>query len=186
MADESPHSDSDRSDADLMRALGGGDMAALATLVQRHQRTVHAIAYRVCGRADVADDVTQDTFLRLYRAAGGYRPTAAFRTWLYRIVVNLCLDRMRSVRPDPVPEGAVADAPRQIDQMVQQEKVQAVRDAIAALPERQRIALVLHRFERLSHGQIAQATGWSESAVESLLTRAYQQLRRTLADWAES
>jgi RNA polymerase sigma-70 factor, ECF subfamily len=172
------------SDADLMRFLAVGDMGALGSLVKRHQDAVRAIAYRMCGRWDVADDLAQEAFLRVHRSAGSYRPTAAFRTWLYRIVVNLCLDRARTPRlalaNDGLPDsGAAAD-----ESLIRDEKVRAVQRAVAALPERQRMALVLHRFEGMTQGQIAQTKGWTESAVESLLTRAYQQLRQELNDWA--
>jgi RNA polymerase sigma-70 factor, ECF subfamily len=172
------------SDTELMRRLAAGQINALAELVQRHQDTVRAVAYRMSSRWDVADDVAQDTFLRIHRSAAGYRPTAAFRTWMYRIVVNLCLDRARALRPGPLPPQplvARGDAP---DEPLQQaERVAAVQRAVAALPERQRIVLILHRFEQQSQRQIVQATGWSASAVESLLTRAYQQLREKLEEW---
>jgi RNA polymerase sigma-70 factor, ECF subfamily len=172
-------------DAELMRQLAQGDMRALGVLVKRHQDVARRVAYRFTGRWDVADDMAQDAFLRLYRGAAGYKPTAAFSTWLYRIVVNLCLDHARRPRlavlpdePSCAPAGAAPD-----ETLCRQERAQAVRREIAALPERQRIALVLHRFERRDHAQIAQSTGWTESAIESLLVRAYAQLRQRLADW---
>lgn len=160
-------------------------MNALAVLVERHQQRVRRIAYRFCGRWDQADDIAQETFLRMYRAAGSYKPSAAFSTWLYRIVVNLCLDRAKRPRlaalPDEPPPGK---APAADEAMVRDECVEAVRRAIASLPERQRIVLLLHRFEHLDHAQIAQSTGWSQSAIESLLVRAYAQLRQRLQVWA--
>lgn len=174
----------DASDADLMRALAEGRMSALAELVRRHQDSIRAVAYRVSGIWDVADDVAQECFLRLFRSARSYKPTAAFRTWLYRIVVNLCLDKARSARPAALPEKLPARDGGPDAKLLQEEKRRAVQEAVAKLPERQRIALVLHRFEHLTHGQIAIATGWSESAIESLLTRAYEQLRQALADWS--
>jgi RNA polymerase sigma-70 factor (ECF subfamily) len=173
-------------DADLMAALARDDRTALACLVWRHQQRVRAIAFRFTRRRDTADDIAQETFLRLWRSAGRYRPTAAFSTWLYRIVVNLCLDHAKRPRLAQLPgDTGVTPSGPSSDPLLRQEQQQAVARAIAALPERQRIALILHRFEALSHVQIAQTTGWSESAVESLLVRAYGELRRALRTWAE-
>ncbi|MGE5609724.1 MAG: RNA polymerase sigma factor [Bacillota bacterium] len=170
-----------------MRRLARGDMNALAILVKRHQDVARRVAYRFTGRWHVADDMAQEAFLRLYRGASSYKPTAAFSTWLYRIVVNLCLDYAKRPRlatlPDEPPSRSAEPAPQ--DVLCRQERIDAIRREVAALPERQRIALVLHRFERLDHAQIAQTTGWSESAVESLLVRAYAQLRQRLAGWAK-
>ena len=89
------------SDTDLMAELARGDVAALAPLITRHQPRVLSLAYRMLGRWDQAEDVGQEAFLRVVRAAGSYRPTAQFTTWLYRIVVNLCLDAKRRSARDP-------------------------------------------------------------------------------------
>ena len=173
------------SDADLMRRISAGDMDSFATLIRRHQQRVHRLAYHITGAADVADDITQESFLRVLRSAHNYRPTAAFTTFLHRIVVNLCLDRAKrpklmAFREDPPGGTATPD-----DALSRRERIAAIREAIAALPERQRIALVLHRFEGLSHEAISQSTGWSESAVEALLVRAYAQLRERLKRWED-
>ncbi len=174
----------DLADADLMRLLASGKLSALGDLVRRHQDTVRAFAYRMTRRWDLADDIAQEAFLRVYRSAANYRPTAAFRTWLYRIVVNLCLDRVKAARPLALAEDPDLPAGQSADQILAlEEQAAAVHRAIDALPERQRTALILHRFENLSHSQIAQSTGWSESAVESLLSRAYTELRQKLMNW---
>ena len=170
-------------DAQLMASLAAGDMAALAALARLHQQTIRAIAFRMTGRCDLADDLTQETFLRLHRSAPTYRPTAAFRTFLYRIIANLCLDYARRPRLAALPEDAHASNTGPEEPLMRQEKLAAVRDAVAALPERQRLAVILHRFEHLNHHQIAEVTGWSQSAVESLLVRAYEQLRLRLKHW---
>ncbi|MCY2953526.1 MAG: sigma-70 family RNA polymerase sigma factor [Planctomycetota bacterium] len=161
-------------------------MSALAILVKRHQDLARRVACRFTGRWDVADDMAQDAFLRLYRRAASYKPTAAFSTWLYRIVVNLCLDHAKRPRLAALPDEptCASTSPAPDEALRRQESIDAVRREIAALPERQRIALVLHRFERLDHAQIAQSTGWTESAIESLLVRAYAQLRQRLQVWA--
>ena len=159
-------------------------MHALGQLVERHQQSVRAVALRMTGRWDVADDLAQEVFLRVYRFAGRYKPAAAFRTWLYRIVVNLCLDRAKSPRLSELPEEIGDASCEMAEQLARAERSEAIQRAIAQLPERQRMALVLHRFEHMTHAQIAQATGWSESAVESLLVRAYDQLRQRLSQWS--
>jgi RNA polymerase sigma-70 factor (ECF subfamily) len=126
-------------------------------------------------------------FLRLYRSAPTYKPTAAFSTWLYRIVVNLCLDARRRPPLALIAEGDAASTsdPPVDDRLVREDLCRAVQREVTNLPERQRIALLLHRFEGLGHAKVAAATGWSESAVESLLVRAYAQLRERLKDWAD-
>jgi len=168
-----------------MEGVAHGEMDALSELVRRHQKLVLRTAYRMLGRWDLADDVGQETFLRVHRAAKTYRPEAKFTTWLYRIVISLCLDVARRAKRAPVeienwsgvPDPTLAPDPIEV-----RERVERVRAAVADLPERQRTVLILHRYEGLSHKEIAESTGWSESAVESLLVRAYANLRRTLSD----
>jgi len=171
-------------DEELMLKLGRQDMSALGELVQRHQQRVLGLAFRTLGKWDLAEDVTQEAFLRVHRAAGDYKPKAKFTTWLYRIVVNLCLDeRRRQARGgtslDDVPLEAQTEPEGDVAE--KEEIAQLVRTAVHGLPERQRIALVLHRYDGLSHGEIAEVTGWTVSAVESLLVRAYANLRQKLS-----
>lgn len=177
-----------RDDAELMAALARGETAALGELVRRHQDKARALAFRMLGRWDLADDVAQEAFLRVWRAAPRYRPEAKLTTWLYRIVVNLCHDRhrraARALAPltDDVPEPAAEPTP---DPLEADERAVRVRRALDALPERQRAAVVLHRYEGLSHREVAEALGATEKAVESLIVRAYAKLRRELADLAD-
>ncbi len=182
--DAGPSSDPVPSDADLMRQLAEGDTAALASLVRRYQSRVRGLAYRVLGNVADADDVAQETFMRVWRGAGPYADSGHFATWLMRIAANLCIDRKRHSRHEvsglndemyriPArPEPAAGESAEIID---------AVSAAVAELPERQRLAMVLHRYEDKSYRQIAELTGWSESAVESLLVRAYANLRQKLS-----
>ena len=109
-----------RDDADLMRAIADGDMAALGELVRRHEKKAFALACRLLAQPDAAEDVTQEAFLHVYRAARRYRPKARFTTWLYRIVVNLCLDARRRPKraPGELPAyGLAAEAPTDCDQL---------------------------------------------------------------------
>ncbi len=177
-----------RTDAELMAAVADDDRQAFAALMRRHQALVMGLARRYLGAWDLAEDVTQETFLRVYRAAPKYRPTARFTTWLCQIAVNLCRDVARKRRDDhrssgETPELSVVPAPDGPDQ---DERTRAVRRAVDALPDRQRMAVVLHRYVGLSHAEIAEITGWTVSAVESCLVRAYAALRTSLAGFSES
>lgn len=174
-------------DETLMSRLAQGDMAALGALVRRHQQGVVGFAFRMLGRWDAAEDVAQDAFLHVHRAASRYQPDAKFTTWLYRIVVNLCHDVGRRARRAPAQlseESAPSPEPAR-DPLEARERAERVRRAVGALPDRQRTAVILHRYQGLSHREVAQATGWSESAVESLIVRAYTTLRTELADLRE-
>jgi len=175
------------SDADLVAAAGAGDMCALGELVGRHQQKVLALAYRFLGRWDLAEDIGQEVFLRVHRSARKYRPKAKVTTWLYRITVNLCLDSLRRAKRDPVAlsNKIGLSAPSGRDPLEASERVSMVRQAVSDLPVRQRTVLNLHRYQGLSHQEITEATGWSRSAVESLLVRAYANLRKSLSDLKE-
>lgn len=171
------------SDAALMARVAVGDRGAFAALIGRHQEYVHKLAYRFVGRWDVADDLTQDAFLRVYRAASTYTPTAAFSTWLYRLTLNLCRDWRKSQthREHASLDERVPAAEAGPEAVEREELARSVREAVEALPDNQREALILHRFAGLSHREIATVMERSESAVESYVTRAYASLRATLA-----
>lgn len=169
-------------DGELMRRVQTGDRGAFASLIERHQEYVRKVAFRMVRRWDVADDLAQETFLRVYRAAASYKPTAAFSTWLYQLVLNLCRDWYRSqqlrfhhsLNHEELPDRASSPG------IEQEELGEAVRQAVSALPERQQEVVILHRYMGLSHRQIAEIVDKSESAVESYLVRAYANLRKAL------
>lgn len=173
-------------DVELMARLADGDQSALGRLVQRHQRRVLDIAYRTTGDRVLAEDIAQEAFLRVWRSAESYTPSAQFTTWLYRIVVNLCIDASRKHKVLTVDEPAVAHPEVAASSccLERNDRAAAVRRAVTRLPQRQRVALVLHRFSGLSIRAVSDTTGWSESAVESLLVRAYASLRQTLTGLA--
>jgi RNA polymerase sigma-70 factor (ECF subfamily) len=178
MADKAPN------DSALMTRLAGGDISALGELARRHQTRVLELAFRTLGSWDLAEDVAQETFLRVHRAAKRYKPTAKFTTWLYRIVINLCLDaqRKRAKAGVSLEPELYEQLPASNHNMTEKEEMVAlVRTAVHALPERQRLAIILHRYDGLSHAEIREVTGWTQSAVESLLVRAYANLRGKLA-----
>lgn len=158
-------------------------MAALGDLARRHQDKILSLSYRVLGNWHMAEDVAQETFLRVHRAAKRYKPQAKFTTWLYRIVVNLCFDEQRKQAKAVAPlEDADPAAPAEPESNAAERKevVELVKAAVGELPERQRMAVILHRYDGLSHGEISEVTGWSKSAVESLLVRGYANLREKL------
>ena len=170
-------------DTELMTRLAKGDMSALGDIARKHQDKVLSLSYRVLGDWHRAEDVAQETFLRVYRAANHYKPKARFTTWLYRIVINLCFDeqRKRAKAAAPLEDADPAVlAKSDCNAAQRKEVVESVKTAVNELPERQRIAVILHRYDGLSHAEIAEVTGWTTSAVESLLVRAYANLREKL------
>lgn len=172
-------------DQQLVVRIADGDTGALGELVRRHQRRVLSLSYRMLGRWDQAEEASQEVFLKVYRAAPKYRPDALFTTWLYRIVVNQCLDMKRKAGRDPVsvdPASVERISREQDDRLEARERARRVLLAVAKLPQAQRTALLLHRFEGRPIKQIAEVMGKSGSAVESLLVRAYARLRELLAD----
>lgn len=179
--------DNRQSDAQLVAAVGAGRVSALSELMRRHEDKVLALAFRTLGRWDQAEDVAQEAFLRVHRSARTFRPRAKVTTWLYRITVNLCLDHLRRAKRAPLAmsDHTVVPAVESPDALEADERAAMVRRAVADLPDRQRTALTLHRYQGLSHREITDATGWSPKAVESLLVRAYATLRESLAELSE-
>lgn len=176
------------SDTELMARIGEGDMTALGDLARRYQSRVLSLSYRLLGDWHRAEDVAQETFLRLRQAAARYEPGAKFTTWLYRIVHNLSMDQRRKAMNDPSSLDSVA-AEREdgtVDSPVERhELTEVVQHAVGELSERQRRVIILHRYEGLSHEEICEVTGWSRSAVESLLVRAYENLRKKLSPYQD-
>ena len=185
-----------------MIRTGSGDTGAFRLLMEKHQVNVMRMIYRYTGRHHEVEDLAQDIFLKIYRVAGTYAPRAQFKTWLYRVVTNHCFNFHRSQKKhkydstldpsrseadivDQSFKGAVREAPA--ERRLQQEELKAaVQKALAGLPDRQRMAVILFRFEGLSYGEIAQALGCSISAVESLIFRAMSSLKELLKPYKPS
>ena len=166
-------------DAELVARYAGGDQTAARALTERHVPHLYALARRMLGDAAEAEDVTQEAMLRLWRIAPRWEDRAAVGTWLYRVASNLCLDRLRARRrlsDDAVPEQADESA-GVLARLQAGDRAAALHQALAMLPERQRLAIVLRHFEELSNPEIAEMLELSVEAVESLLARG----RRTLA-----
>lgn len=174
-------------DDELMTRGAQGDEDAFRILVQRWERPVIAFLERMLGSREEAEDLGQEAFLRVCRQAPRYRPSGQFRSWLFRIAGNLARSRLRRrrilqwVRFEPAQHDiAAADEPAD-RQLEREESRRAVRAALAKLPDRQRQAVLLRRYDGLSHREIARALGTTVPAVESLLHRALAALRRDLA-----
>jgi RNA polymerase sigma-70 factor (ECF subfamily) len=171
-------------DEALMAQVARGDEVAFRQLCRRHLPAMVGLARRVLGNAADAEDVAQEAMLRVWTHAPHWQPLAAFRTWLTRIVVNLCLDRKRR-RPWVGLEAAgeiVDPTPGITETAEQNERERALTGAIAGLPERQRTAIVLTYSEGMSNAQVAEALDTSVSAVETLLIRGKKSLRAKLGD----
>jgi len=172
----------------LMAQLALGKRYALERLMELHHRGILELAYRFSGDWGKAEDIAQEAFLRVWRSAKNYKPTARFRTWLYKIVFNLYIDsiKKRNLESGELPDMMDNNAKSPLDLMDAQERALTVQEAVARLPDRQRIALILHRFSGLSISKISEITGDSKSAIESLLVRAYAELRSMLKKLNES
>lgn len=173
----------------LMQRLAADDMAALGELFLRHHERVFALAYRILGDWASAEDVTQETFLRVQRGARRYTQTAQFSTWICRIVVNLCMDEKRRHKRHALAwvwvgrsEDTTGQNPAELHE--RKEQLAKLWQGIMRLNERQRQAVILHRLQGLSHQEISEQTGWTPSAVESLLVRAYRNLQNELSGLA--
>jgi len=170
-------------DEQLMVAVAQGDLDAFGEIVLRHQRFVWGIAYRFLGDPAAAEDLAQETFIRVLKAASRYKPSADFRTYLYRIVSRLCIDNARKKRPilmDTLPE-VVDYSSDPIATFVSKEYEMKIRKALDDLPPRQRMAVILKYYEGLNYAGIARTMGITIKAVERLLGRARTALQSTLS-----
>jgi RNA polymerase sigma-70 factor (ECF subfamily) len=183
-------------DAELMLRVKEGDGASFSALLEKHRSPVVHFLYRMVQNQAVAEELAQEVFLRVYRSRTSYEPTAKFTTWLFRIATHLALNSLRDRKNDRLldsldndsdaqPARQAADHRPTVEQlMLHQARLAEVRKAIAMLPGKQRAAVLMHKYEEMDYSQIAKALGCSESAVKSLLFRAYETLRARLAHMA--
>ena len=183
-------------DAELMLRVREGDDTSFALLLQRHRAPVVHFLCRMVQSQAVSEELAQEVFLRVYRSRATYEPTAKFTTWLFRIATHLALNWIRDGRKEKNQESLndetldgverqVADRQQTVEQaLVYQVKLREVRKAIDALPAKQRAAVMMHKYDELEYSQIAKALCCSESAVKSLLFRAYETLRARLSHFA--
>ena len=183
-------------DAQLMLRVREGDDTSFALLLERHRGPVVHFLYRMVQNQAVSEELAQEVFLRVYRSRETYEPTAKFTTWLFRIATHVALNSIRDRKKEKGHESLnedlldgmerqVADRQKTVEQeMVHEVKLREVRQAIEALPSKQRAAVLMHKYEGLDYAQIAEVLRCSESAVKSLLFRAYESLRGRLAHMA--
>jgi RNA polymerase sigma-70 factor, ECF subfamily len=171
------------SDEQLMQAVAGGDLDAFNEIVLRYQDHSWRTACRLLGDAMEAEDVAQEAFLKILKAAPRYRPTASFRTYLYTIIYRLCLDTRKKSRPalmDTIPDRPAA-SPSAAEYLVSSEREVEIRHALESLPLNQRTAIVLKNDEGLSYAEIAQVMDTSLKSVEMLIRRAREKLHSKLS-----
>lgn len=171
-------------DAELVEAARTGDAAAFDALVTRHRRAVYQVCYRFVNQHEDAADLTQDTFVRAWKALGSFRGQARFSTWIYRIAVNVSLNRVSLKAPptDVIDLDLVADrhGPAPGDALAARERQVMVRKAVQSLPPRQRAVLILRTYHELSHQEVAEIVGTSVGAVKANVFHALANLRKRL------
>jgi RNA polymerase sigma-70 factor, ECF subfamily len=171
-------------DATAVSAALGGNRAAFDVIVQRHQRQIYQLCYRFVGNHEDASDLAQDVFVRAYRGLRGFKGDAAFATWLYRIGVNVCLNRVGSRTRPAVPLGAMDFADTRAESadsaLLRGERAAEIRAAIARLPRKQRATLILRVYHEMPHEQIAGVLGNSVGAVKANFFHALANMRKLL------
>jgi RNA polymerase sigma-70 factor, ECF subfamily len=186
------------SDAEMMLRVKAGDDSAFDYLVQKYRRPIIGFMYRMARNTAAAEDLAQEVFLRVYRSRANYEPSAKFSTWLYRIATNLGVNHARDTRherpentlnlDEPDSEtGTTPDladkTPHVEEEILRRERLQAIRQKVEALPERQKLAVLMHKYQEMDYRQIAEVLKLSESATKSLLFRAYETLRTELREF---
>ena len=183
-----------RTDVQLMLDVKAGDEASFDLLLRKYRLPLVNFLFRMVRDAATAEDLAQEVFLRVYRARKQYSPSAKFTTWLFRIATNLALNSVRDnrhrradvsidvpVEEDEAPRELPAREMRIDEHMIERDRSEFIRRAVSALPEKQRVAVLLHKYEEMDYGEIAKVLECSESALKSLLFRAYETLRVQLA-----
>ncbi len=186
------------SDVDVMLRVKTGDESAFAYLVQKYRRPMVGFMYRMCHNPATAEELAQEVFLRVYRSRTSYEPSAKVTTWLYRIATNLAVNHARDTRHER-PENTVRldepdretgttpdladDSLTAEEEILKRERLAAIRSKVNALPERQRVAVIMHKYQQMDYREIAGVLKLSESATKSLLFRAYETLREQLKEF---
>jgi RNA polymerase sigma-70 factor (ECF subfamily) len=186
------------SDAAIMLRAAAGDEAAFSYLAEKYHRPIIHFLFRMVRNQAIAEELAQDVFLRVYRSRESYRAEAKFTTWLYRIATNLAVNHARDTRHERAARNVYLDAPDEEtgttpdvadgglsaeQSLLRAERMKAIRTHVMALPERQRVAVLMHKYQGMDYREIGEVLKLSESAVKSLLFRAYQTLRDKLKDF---
>ncbi len=182
-------------DAVLMLRVRGGCGTSFSALLERHRAPVIHFLFRMVQNQAIAEELAQEVFLRVYRSREKYEPSAKFTTWLFRIATNLAFNWMRDEKnlksQESLHDNDALNATHKLcdhtpsveSLLVREVKFEEVREAIGKLPAKQRAAVLMHKYEEMEYSQIARVLGCSESAVKSLLFRAYESLRTRLAHY---
>lgn len=186
------------SDAEMMLRVKAGDDSAFDYLVQKYRRPMIGFMYRMARNTAAAEDLAQEVFLRVYRSRTNYEASAKFSTWLYRIATNLGVNHARDTRHErpentmqlDEPDSETGTTPDLADKeltveekILRRERLAAIREKVEALPERQKLAVLMHKYQEMDYRQIAEVLKLSESATKSLLFRAYETLRNELKEF---
>jgi RNA polymerase sigma-70 factor (ECF subfamily) len=186
------------SDAQIMLRVKAGDQQAFDYLVQKYRRPLVSFMYRMARNAAAAEDLAQEVLLRVYRSRESYEASAKFTTWLYRIATNLAVNHARDTRHERPEVQVSLDEPDEDtgttfelpdgnltaeQAMVRRERMLAIRSKVEALPEQQKLAVIMHKYQQMDYKQIAEVLKKSESATKSLLFRAYETLREQLKEF---
>lgn len=186
------------SDAEIMLRVRDGDDAGYTYLIEKYRRPIIHFMFRMVHNEALAEELAQEVFLRVYRSRATYRADARFTTWLYRIATNLGVNHARDTKYERAAQNIyldqadaetgttpdVADARPTVEHlMLQGERMQEIRQHVIALPERQRTAVLMHKYQGMDYREIGEVLKLSESATKSLLFRAYQTLRDKLKDF---
>jgi len=192
------YAEDESSDAAVMLRVAAGDEAGYNYLVGKYHRAMISFLFRMVHNQAVAEELAQEVFLRVYRSRESYRAEAKFTTWLYRIATNLAVNHARDTKHERSAQNVYLDAPDEesgttpdvadatptIEQtMLRDERMAAIRAHVMELPERQRMAVLMHKYQGMDYKQIGEVLKLSESATKSLLFRAYQTLREKLEDF---
>jgi RNA polymerase sigma-70 factor (ECF subfamily) len=186
------------SDAAVMLRAAAGDESGFNYLAEKYHRPIIHFLFRMVRNQAIAEELAQEVFLRVYRSRQSYRAEARFTTWLYRIATNLAVNYARDTKRERAVRNVYLDAPDEqtgttpdvaddepsVEQhLLREERMKAIRTHVMALPERQRIAVLMHKYQGMDYRQIGEVLKLSESATKSLLFRAYQTLRDKLKDF---
>lgn len=186
------------SDAAIMLRLAAGDESGFTYLMEKYHRAMIHFLFRMVRNQAVAEELAQEVFLRVYRSRESYRAEAKFTTWLYRIATNLAVNHARDTKHERTVQNVYLDAPDAEtgtkpdvaddeptveESLLRDERMAAIRNQVMALPERQRMAVLMHKYQGMDYRQIGEVLKLSESATKSLLFRAYQTLRDTLKEF---
>ncbi len=175
-------------DIKLMLEFIEGDISAFEQIMNKYKEIVINIAYRFIQDRSTAEDIAQDVFLKIYNSAKSYKPKARLSTWIYKITANICLNELRSqkkylknISMDEIGETRDFIQTNPFENLEKKELKHLVKEAIDSLPDRQRMVIILKKYEDLSYQEISEIMGCSVSAVDSLLQRAKQNLKNKLA-----